>query len=121
METSIKAKFTSILTNWIRLYFHADQSNKFPVDIVQLIVNIFLYEQVKFLTFSSKFKSYGTGLSADSKTAYNTGNNTGYNMWVIPDCDPVQNTVAVWRITVGPSPYIIKSINATRYQYIDEK
>ena len=40
-----KDEFICILLNRIRLYF-GDTSNKFSLEVVQLIVNIFLYEDV---------------------------------------------------------------------------
>ena len=100
MESKIKATFTSIVMNWIRLNFDYDESNGFPLDIVELIVNIFLYEKVKFLTFSSIFKGDSVILTENNKCAKKGGRNAGGNVYVIPDCQPLKEGIRVWRIKV---------------------
>ena len=100
MELDIKAKFTFIITNWARLHFESDESNEFPLDIVQLIVNIFLYEKVKFLTFSSEFRAGGVELSKDKQCAKKSLNAYSGNVYIIPDCDPVKEGLCLWRLKV---------------------
>ena len=100
METKVKAKFTAIVTNWLRFYFsnNDNTSNEFPLDVIQLIVNIFLYQKVKFLAFSSTHKCPGITLSDDNKCAYKpTEHDCDQN--VLMDCNPAK-TITLWRIKV---------------------
>ena len=104
METDIKTEFTLIITNWIRLHFESDKSNEFPLDIIQLIVNIFLYEEVKFLPFSLTFKAKGVELSTDRQIAKKSKDaSPSGNVYILPDITPTQEGICVWRIKVMPN------------------
>ena len=97
--------------NWIRFHFESDESNEFPLDIVQLIVNIFLYEKVKFLTFSSKFKSWTVELSEDIQSAKKAEDaSPSGNVYILPDCTPVTEGICVWRIKVTLNPSLFHYI-----------
>ena len=110
METDIKVRFTFIITNWVRVHFEGDKSNEFPLDIVQLIVNIFLYEKVKFLSFSPEFKGQGVELSEDRKCAKKSETASSGNIFIAPDCTPVKEGICVWRIKVTLISILINSI-----------
>ena len=112
----IKCKFTMIIINWIRLNFKNSDSNPFPFDIVQLIVNIFLYENIKLLQFNEEFKHPEVELHDDNKRATSTRPKGGCTN-VMLDCDPVKSGVHVWRIQVctiyNPRFLILQLINHT--------
>ena len=98
MEAKVKVKFRSIVMNWVRIHFENDDNDKFPLDIVELIVNIFLYEKVKFLSFSSTLKSAAIVLSDDNKCAHRMKGN-GHNPYVAVDGDSAKSSI-LWRIKV---------------------
>ena len=97
METEIKAKFTLIMMYWVRLHLD-DDGNEIPLDIIELIVDIFLYERVKFLKFLLTFNSADIALTDDGKCVSRQGITRGCNQ-VLADCDPVR-TPTLWRIKV---------------------
>ena len=99
MENQIKAKYTLIILNWVRLCFENHDNKQFPKDIVELIVNIFLYENVKFLKFSLTSNSADIALTDDGKCASRKGI-AGMCNQVLADCDPVKTTT-LWRIKVN--------------------
>ena len=99
MESKIKATFNVIVTNWIRLYLNKDDMVQFPLDIVELIVNIFLYEGIKFLKFSSKYKLRKIVLTDDDKCASCRYTSTFRHVFV--DCDAaIAKSISLWRIKV---------------------
>ena len=99
MEAEIKARFTLIVMCWIRISFDDDIANEFPLDIVQLLVNIFLHENIRILQWHQEFKSPAIELTDDNKCA-NRMRGNGHNPYVLVDDDPAKD-IAVWRIKVS--------------------
>ena len=97
-----------IVLYMLRSNFDEDNDKEFPLDIVQLIVNVFLYSKVTFLKFSTKFKNEAIGLSDDDKCAkcIDKDSSTPY---VIVDCDPAKSGIHVWRVRVSCIISIIHS------------
>ena len=98
VKFDIKARFTMIVSYLIRLNVNQDEQEQFPLDIIQLIVNVFLYANAKVLTFSSKFKHESIKLTDDNKCAKGGFATTPY---VIVDCEPVMSGIHVWRVQVN--------------------
>ena len=98
MEAEIKAQFTLIIMSWIRRSFTNDIAHEFPLDIIQLLVNIFLYENIKILKWHQQFKSPSILLTDDDKCAHRKRGN-GWNPYVMVDDEPA-TSIAVWRIKV---------------------
>ena len=98
MESEIKARFSSIITYWVRLFVDNDIEIQFPLDIIQLIVNIFLYENIKILKWHKKYKSDKMILFNDGKCAGLS--KTDINKYVLADCDPIKTGEIAWRIKV---------------------
>ena len=92
-----KIKFTSIIMNWIRLNTTNDFTNQFPSEIVQLIVNIFLYEKVRILQWNDIYKGTGVVLTDDGKCAMTP---VSCNQYILANCDPIKSGIHVWRIKV---------------------
>ena len=97
MESELKAQFTGIILYWIRSRFGKDETTQFPLDIIQLIVNIFLYEDIKILGWNNKYKGTGIELKDDDKSAMTT---IERNQYLLCNCDPVTSGIHVWRIKV---------------------
>ena len=105
------AKFTVIITNWIRLHVNTNTDHEFPVDIIRLIINEYLIKPL-ILEFSSKFKSGDAiKLSDDNKCAKGAESNL-FRAHVLIDEDPVKSGVHVWRFKVTII-YAIRCINAS--------
>ena len=100
-KDQIKFKFTLIVMNWIRLNYHSknDESKQFPSDIIQLIVNIFLYENIKILQFHEEFKDPTVTLH-DDRTRATFATTAGKSAHVMVDCNPAKSGKHVWRIQV---------------------
>ena len=95
----MEAKFTSIVTYWIRLHFEDNEKlTQFPLDIIELIVNVF-YSAVQFLKFSSEFKDRNIVLTNNDKTAGRDYSGPACPQ-VLVDCEPVKSGIHVWRTKV---------------------
>ena len=68
-KDQIKYKFTLIIMNWIRLHFQSnnDYGHQFPLDIIQLVINVFLYSNI--LQFNEEFKHPNIELLDDKRCA----------------------------------------------------
>ena len=98
-KLTVTAKFTAIITSWIRLHIDTNTDHQFPVDIIRLIVNEYLIKPL-ILRFSSKFKSGDViKLSDDNKRAIRVESNL-WHAHVLIDDDPVKSGVHVWRFKV---------------------
>ena len=86
--------------HWVRMYCK-DESNEFPLDIVQLIVNVFLYQKVKFLTFSSTYNYSTIRLTDNDRCAQNDNPMWGDEGYVLVDCPVVCSGLNVWRVKVS--------------------
>ena len=100
-NNDIKFRFTLIIMNWIRLHWN-DDSTPFPSEIIQLIVDIFLYEKIQILQFNEEFKHPDVALDDDKRCAKST-NSSFPCSHVMVDCDPVASGLHVWRIQVLPN------------------
>ena len=98
-KSDLKWRYKMIVVYMLRFNFDDDNDKEFPLDIVQLIVNVFLYSKVKFLKFSTKFKNKAVELSDDDKCAKCWDKNSS-TPHVIVECDPVKSGVHVWRVRV---------------------
>ena len=92
-----KYRFNLIVTNWIRLFYsyNDDKANEFPLDIIKLIINIFLYE--KHFSFHETYKSSNIQLSDDKLSIKCTKDGYGY---ALLDCPVVSTGLVAWRIKV---------------------
>ena len=95
----MKLRFTLLIMNWIRNHSNSHQADNFPLDIIQLIVNIFLYEKIEMLEFDEELKHPQVVLHDDKKRATST-RSSGACTSVMINCDPVKSGVHVWRIQV---------------------
>ena len=101
-KANIKVKFTLVIMNWVRLNSNKDESNQFPLDVIQLIVNVFLYENIKILQFNEELKHEEVSLHDDRTRATSQKPTTNGCAHVMVDCEPVISGVHVWRIKVCP-------------------
>ena len=99
MEAQIKGKFTFVAMYWIRLLLN-DGMDQFPQDVIQLIVNIFLYSPVKFLKFSSKYKSTDAIQLTDGNKCATIMESKRHRDHVFIDEEPVRSGIHVWRFKV---------------------
>ena len=97
-KDQIKFKFTLIMMNWIRLNTNADEQNQFPLDIVQLIIDTFLYENI--LQFNEEFSHPEVVLDDNKRLATARKRCCDSSSYVMIDCDPVKSGIYVWRIQV---------------------
>ena len=86
--------------NWIRLNSKDKEEHQFPLDIIQLIVDTFLYAKIEILQFNEEFKHKEVLLDDDKRCATLKTDNSGGSSHVMVDCDPVQSGIHVWRIQV---------------------
>ena len=92
-----KFKLTLVLTYWIRINTVKMGINQFPLDILQLIVNVFLDKHdTAPLPFHQAFRSSYVQLRDYNKLA----KCSSHACYVLADCPPVINGFSAWRVKV---------------------
>ena len=98
-EAEKKYKLTLVVMNWVRLHRNDDDLTQYPLDIIKLIVNVFLYQKDPVpLPFHTTFNCTGwVVLSDDNKCATSTGT----CRYALVDIEPITDGCNVFRVQVS--------------------
>ena len=100
-DATKKLKLTLIVMNWLRVLKDSDddKTKQFPLDIIKLIVNIFLYTKspVK-LPFHKEFNGARQWITLSEDNTCATSKGT--LRYVLVDIEPIADGVGVFRIQV---------------------